>query len=313
MIPVLAPDSALAVALLGLAAFALALYLIASLVLGNRAQRDARLASILRKDAKRSPAARAFAAQASPDSRGELLLQQAGLSRRPGQYAALTLGFGVVLTTVFVMLGAPLVSALFIGAVGSAAGFALFVARARRKRLEAIEREFPAALDIMVRSLRAGLPMDEALRTVAQEATQIVASEFRIMVNEMALGLPLSESVKRLAERIDTPDVRVFAVVLSLQRSAGGAASGALAAVAETLRSRRTLREKITIMSSEARASAGIIAALPVVLIAVLYVISPDYIGLLFTTTAGQVTAVLTVMWMLLGVQVMRAMINFDA
>jgi len=318
MIPVLAADSAFAVALLGLAAFTLALYLIASLVLGNHAKRQARIATVMRREGLQGVAARRRVSRSLSDhpmaeGRSDMILQQAGLYEGPARYAMITLGFGVVLATGVVLLGAPLESAIFIGAVGSMAGFALFVARSRRRRLEAIEREFPAALDVMVRSLRAGLPMDEALRTVAQEATPIVANEFRVMVNEMALGLSLADSVKRLADRVAVSDVRIFAVVLSLQRSSGGSASAALEAVAETLRSRRTLSEKISIMSSEARASAGIIASLPAALIAILYVVSPDYIGLLFTTTPGQVTAVATVMWMLLGVQVMRAMINFDA
>lgn len=318
-----AQNSFFLVALLGMAAFAVATYLIASLVLGNRAQRQARIAAVMRAG-KVSTAAPADASQINPQlsdgasgvahqGRTDLVLQQAGLKKRPAFYLGFTLIFALVLVAGLLVAGINLGMALLLGLAGAGTAFALFVSRARRQRLEAIEREFPAALDIMVRSLRAGLPVDEGLRVVAQEAAPIVASEFYTLVNEMAIGLSLNDAVKRMADRVSVPDVRMFAVVLGLQRSSGGSAATALEAVAETLRSRRNLRQKVAIMSSEARASAAIIGSLPVILIVILYLVSPEYIGLLFTTMTGRVIVAVTIAWMLLGVQVMRSMIHFDA
>lgn len=319
--------------LFGVALLCAGLFLVISLSESRRARMQARIRGLARRSP--DPHAKAGAAErgARPDgardsarqsgrvntvapddrfARVALLLQQAGLTRTPQFYAGVATVLGLFLTAVLLLAGAGVFGAILMGVAGSAGGIVLYVMRARRQRLEAIEREFPAALDIMVRSLRAGLPVDEGLRLVSQEAVPIVAREFHKMVNEMAIGLTLTDAVKRMADRLAIPDIRMFAVVLGLQRSSGGSAAAALETVAETLRSRRVLRQKVAIMSNEARASAAIIGSLPVLLVVILYFVSPDYIGLMFTTITGRVTLIITVAWMFLGVQVMRAMINFE-
>jgi len=217
-------------------------------------------------------------------------------------------GIGAILWLAF-SLGP---SALLLGVLCATGGFYFLVKRSVRKRLQIIEQEFPAAIDIIVRGVRSGMPLNEGLRLVAAEAHPLIAKEFALVLDDLAVGIPLSQCIRRMAERMPIPDIQFFVVVLGLHSSAGGSVVNALASSAETIRSRRTLRQKVIVMSNEARVSALIIGALPILVMAAMAFTSPEYIGLLFSTTLGNVALAVTVFWMLLGVLVIRSMMNFE-
>ncbi len=241
------------------------------------------------------------------------VLYRIGFQRRNLKHLGLAVGGGLAAMIALFVAGAEPVGAILLGLVFSL-GLPLFlVLRARRQRLEVIESEFPVAIDIMTRGLRAGLPMPDCLQLVARETDPALAQEFRQMVNEIDIGLSVAEATRRFALRLPLPEVQLFAIVIGIQSVTGGAIASSLEAVGRTVRSRRMLREKISIMSNEARASAAIIGALPVVLGIVLFVVSPDYIGMMFSSTTGQLALLGAAIWMFAGVQVMRSMINFDA
>jgi tight adherence protein B len=192
------------------------------------------------------------------------------------------------------------------------AGSYLAGARAIRKRTRIMEAEFPGAIDIMVRGILTGMPLIESMRVVATEAHPVLAREFQTLIDELALGIRFADAMHRMVPRVPIADIEFFAVVMGLQAESGSAVAETLESAAETMRSRRELRNKISVMSSEARSSAAIIGSLPILVSAVMAFTSPEYIGLLVTTPMGNIVALCAVIWASFGILVMRNMINFE-
>jgi tight adherence protein B len=175
-----------------------------------------------------------------------------------------------------------------------------------------MEKDFPSAIDIIVRGVKSGLPLNDCLRIVSREIPDPLGSEFARMVEQQGHGLPIAEAVDRLADRVPLTEVNFFAIVIGLQTKTGGRLAESLDNLVSVLRARVQLRAKIRSMSSEAKASGAIIAALPVVVTILVYITSPAYISLLFTEAIGNVVLIGSAIWMLIGVFVMRKMIAFD-
>jgi tight adherence protein B len=182
----------------------------------------------------------------------------------------------------------------------------------RKRRVARFIRELPNAMDVIVRGIRSGLPIGDCLRIIGRESPEPLKSEFRQIVEAQALGLSLPEACAKLHERMPVPEVNFFAIVIGIQSKAGGNLSEALGNLSRVLRERHKMAEKVSAMSMEARASAAIIASLPFVVAILCWLSSPAYISLLWTTKTGQIALVLSGLWMLVGVVVMRRMITFD-
>lgn len=239
-------------------------------------------------------------------------LVTAGLDWSPTKalfaYLAISLPFAVLA----LFLGASLFVAVLFG-LGTAPGVCLLILNLLRKhRLTAMERDFPNAIDIIVRGVKSGLPLNDCLGIVSREVGEPLRSEFSQMVENQRHGMPVAKSVARFATRVPLSEANFFAIVLALQTKTGGRLAESLENLVTVLRARTQLRAKIKSMSSEAKASGGIIAALPPVVSVLVYVTSPDYIGLLFEETAGNIVLVGSAIWMVIGVAVMRKMIAFD-
>ncbi|MBC7285427.1 MAG: type II secretion system F family protein [Hoeflea sp.] len=187
-----------------------------------------------------------------------------------------------------------------------------YVAFKRSRRFAAFSSELPNAVDVIVRGVRSGLPLGDCLRAIAAEGQEPVRSEFKMIVDDQTLGAPVQDAMLRLTERVPLPETNFLATVVAVQSKSGGNLTEALANLSTVLRERKKMRGKISAMSAEAKASAGIIAALPPVVAGILYLTSPQYISLLFTTTVGQLVLAVCAAWMSIGVLVMRSMINFD-
>jgi tight adherence protein B len=238
-------------------------------------------------------------------------LRQAGLSWSKRRYYAVCTAVGVASLTLALMLSSFLPSIGF----GLAAGLLLpqaFVSLKRARRLKGFSEEFPNAVDVIVRGVRAGLPLGECLKIIASEAQEPVRGEFKEIVDDQMLGVPLADAVQRMPERMPLPEANFFAIVIAMQSNTGGSLSEALGNLSRVLRERKKMAAKIKAMSSEAKASGGIIGALPVVVGILVYLTTPDYMALLFTEFVGNVVLVGCVLWMSLGIFVMRKMINFD-
>jgi tight adherence protein B len=183
-----------------------------------------------------------------------------------------------------------------------------FLAARRKKKFT---ENFATAIDVIVRSVKSGLPTNEALRIVAREAPDPVGTEFHNLVESTKVGVTMEQALKRMMESMPTPEVGFFAIVMTIQGKTGGNLSEALGNLAFVLRDRKRLQGKIKAMSSEAKASAMIIGALPPGVMMMVYITTPSYIMKLFTERAGNVMLAVCVFWMSCGIMVMRKMINF--
>src|SRR3984893_12398329 len=198
---------------------------------------------------------------------------------------------------------------------GTSAGLLLphlYVKIRRDRRFKRLSAEFPNALDVIVRGIKAGLPLVDCLKIIATETQDPVKAEFQVLIEDQTLGMPLAEAVQRLPDRVPLTEASFFAIVVAIQSRTGGSMSEALGNLSKVLRERKKMKGKIKAMSGEAKASALIIGALPVVVIGLLYVTSPKYIALLFTTQTGHIVLAACGVLMAGGTLVMRKMINFD-
>ena len=182
----------------------------------------------------------------------------------------------------------------------------------KKRRLKLFLKEFPGAVDIIVRGIKAGIPLGDCVRNIAVDAADPVKTEFRMIVEAQQMGLSIAEAVERIIERVPLPEANFFSIVINIQSKAGGNLAEALGNLSNVLRDRKKMKGKIKAMSSEAKASAGIIGALPPLVGFFVYLTSPAYISLLFTTSTGHMVLAGCVFWMGTGIFIMKKMINFD-
>ncbi len=239
-------------------------------------------------------------------------LTQAGLdwSKRRFMITAGALGVGGFLIMMIVHGG--LIPAL---GVGFAAGCGLpfwALSYLKKRRENKFLAQFPDAVDVIVRGIKAGLPLLDSLKLIAQDADEPVRSEFRKIIETQTIGMPIGEAALKLFESIPVPEANFFGIVVFIQQRASGNLSEALGNLSRVLRDRKKMKAKIQAMSQEAKASAAIIGALPIAVMTLVWITSPAYIDLLWTDPFGRVMLACSAAWMLTGVLVMRKMINFD-
>jgi tight adherence protein B len=181
----------------------------------------------------------------------------------------------------------------------------------KKRREKHFTREFATAIDIIVRSVKSGLPVNEALKVVGGEVPDPVGSEFRTLIENLKVGLTMEQGLQRMFERMPTAEVNFFAIVMTIQQKSGGNLSEALTNLAGVLRDRKRLEGKIRAMSSEAKASAMIIGSLPPGVMLLVYMSTPDYIALLFTTDIGNLMLMGCAVWMAIGILTMQKMVSF--
>jgi tight adherence protein B len=239
-------------------------------------------------------------------------ISQAGLRWSKRQFLIISAALGFAAFLIALLAGSGAIAGL---AFAFAAGFGLprwclkFLKRRREVRfLDAL----PDAVDVIVRGIKAGLPLLDSLKLIAVEAPEPIKSEFRSIVETQTIGIPLGEACLKLYERIPVPEANFFGIVVSIQQRAGGNLSEALGNLSRVLRDRKKMKAKIKAMSQEAKASASIIGALPIVVMTLVYITSPNYIELLWTEQLGRVMLACCALWMFIGIMVMRKMINFD-
>lgn len=204
-----------------------------------------------------------------------------------------------------------------LGALGLAfaAGFGLprwTLSYLKTRREKAFLKALPDAVDVIVRGIKAGLPLFESIKVVAADAPEPLRGEFLAIIETQAIGMPLGDACVRLYERMPVPEANFFGIVIAIQQKSGGNLSEALGNLSKVLRDRKRMAEKIQAMSMEAKASAGIIGSLPPIVMLLVYLSTPEYISLLWTHPTGQLMLVGCVIWMSMGIFVMKRMINFD-
>jgi tight adherence protein B len=182
----------------------------------------------------------------------------------------------------------------------------------KKRREKAFLKALPDAVDVIVRGIKAGLPLFESLKVVAADSSEPLRTEFLTIIETQTIGMPLGEACARLYERMPLPEANFFGIVVAIQQKSGGNLSEALGNLSKVLRDRKKMAEKIQAMSMEAKASAGIIGSLPPIVMFLVYLSTPQYISLLWTDNTGQLMLVGCVAWMSIGIMVMKKMINFD-
>jgi tight adherence protein B len=242
-----------------------------------------------------------------------LRLERAGLEVSPRAFWIASMGCGVAIALAIwvsspnLPIIVPLLGA-FVGAFGLPRWI---VARLTKRRQSKFTDEFANAIDIIVRGVKSGLPLPECLAIIARESPQPISGEFTELVEQQRVGMPLSEAFERMMTRMPMPEVRFFAIVIAIQQQAGGNLSEALGNLSGVLRDRKRLQAKVKALSAEAKASAAVLASLPFIVMILVYITTPSYIMLLWTTRFGQFLLVCAAVWMTTGVLVMRKMINF--
>ncbi len=239
------------------------------------------------------------------------LMQQAGIDADVSQYwlfAVIFTGIVFLLTT---LVGMPIIAkffVLFTAFMGVPKFFLNWkAARRQRKFLEG----FSEVLDAMGRLLQSGIPISEAISMGAREYEGPIQEELIRVYDNQKVGIPLGEATLLMAHRVPLPEVYMFASALQIQSETGSSLSEVLGNLSTVIRERFKLKRKVKALSSEAKSSAAIIAALPVLVTLGLYLARPEYIGILFTLPKGKVILGCAVGWMSLGVLMMRQMINF--
>jgi tight adherence protein B len=239
-------------------------------------------------------------------------ISQAGLSWSKRSFLAGAFALGIAGFAFALVLGAALVPALAF-AFAAGAGLPLWLLKFLKKRRESKFLEaLPDAVDLIVRGIKAGLPLLDSLRMISTEAPEPVRSEFRSIIETQTVGIPLGEACQKLYERMPLAEANFFGIVIAVQQRSGGNLSEALGNLSRVLRDRKKMKAKIKAMSMEAKASASIIGALPLVVMTLVYLTSPQYIELLWTEQLGRMMLAASGIWMLIGILVMRKMINFD-
>ena len=239
-------------------------------------------------------------------------IARAGLSWSRRQFVIISASIGLGMFFAAFLSGPGLLPASALGFAG-AFGVPRWLLSFLKKRREARFLETLAdAVDIIVRGVKAGLPLLDCMKMITMESSEPLKTEFRMILETQAIGVPLGEACAKLYERTPLPEANFFGIVVAIQQKAGGNLSEALGNLSKVLRDRKKMRAKIQAMSQEAKASAAIIGALPIAVMILVYITTPEYISLLFTHPTGHILLAGSAVWMTMGVLVMKKMINFD-
>ncbi len=240
------------------------------------------------------------------------MISQAGLEISMNVFIIASLVVGAAFFIGSMIAGVPIYVAAVAAIVGAFGLPRWFLKVLIKRRKETFLREFADAIDVMVRGIKAGLPVSDALKVIAKETPAPVGPEFAEVVEGQRIGITIDQGLERMFERMPLAEVNFLAIVMAIQAKTGGNLAEALGNLSRVLRDRKKMKQKIDSVSQEAKASAMIIGALPFCIGGAMMVLNPTYLNPLFETKLGNVMLLGSGLWMTCGVLVMRKMINFD-
>lgn len=239
-------------------------------------------------------------------------IARAGLSLSTSRFWIFSAASGFFLAILPLLFQLP----WYVGLLGGIVGFfglpRWFLSFLAKRRRQAFIEDLPDAVDVMVRGLKAGLPISDAMRLIATESGPPLGPEFVEVVEGQRVGITLDQGLERMFERMPLPEVSFLGIVINIQSKSGGNLAEALNNLSKVLRDRKKMKAKIRAVSQEAKTSALIIGSLPFIIVLALSLLNPVYIGPLFHTSNGNMVLLACGVWMLVGVIIMRQMINFD-
>lgn len=241
-----------------------------------------------------------------------LRLQRAGLDMTPKAFwiasaiCGVACGIGVFVSAPSMPVVA--LAAVIIGGLGLPRWIVSFMTKRRQAKFLA---EFANAIDVIVRGVKSGLPLNECLKIISTESPSPIKEEFQDVCEHQRVGVPLLECFEKMRSRLPLAEVKFFGIVIGIQQQAGGNLSEALGNLTGVLRDRKRMQMKISAMSSEAKASAYVLGSLPFIVMALVHFSTPDYLSVLFNSKPGNFLLLAAGIWMLMGVLCMKKMINF--
>jgi tight adherence protein B len=240
-------------------------------------------------------------------------LNKTGKQISLSNYAMASVAVAIAVFALFTIVGGVnFLLALIMAVVFGIGGPHFMVGRWTSKRLEAFTGLFPEAIDLQVRGLRSGLPINESIKIVGREVDDPVGIEFRKIADAIRLGKTLEDALWASAEILDTPDFKFFVISLAVQKETGGNLAETLENLSVILRKRHQMKLKVRALSAEGKASAYIVGSLPFVMFGITLSMNYDYASILFTDPRGIMAMGIGLVWMSLGVLIMAKMISFE-
>jgi tight adherence protein B len=241
-----------------------------------------------------------------------VMLEQAGIDVPIRTFWMISAGAGLALAFGVMMTGVPWYACVAAGLIGALGLPRWVVNMLRKRRQNTFVNDFADAIDVMVRGLKAGLPITDAMKVIAAETPAPVGPEFVDVVEGQRVGITIDQGLERMFERMPLPEVNFLAIVMAIQSKTGGNLAEALNNLSRVLRDRKKMKAKIKAVSQEAKASAAIIGALPFCIMGAMMLLNPAYLNPLFEEKVGHLLLAGSGMWMGTGILIMRKMINFD-
>lgn len=237
-------------------------------------------------------------------------LAQAGSTLSPSVFWMISAGIGAVLAVAGLIIQGPIgaMAGFFVGFLGLPRWGLAMMVQGRQKKFS---NQLADAIDVIVRGVKSGLPLNQCLRIIAAESPDPLRTEFQALCDSQTMGVPLDQGLQRMYERTPLPEVNFFAIVLTIQQKTGGNLSESLGNLSAVLRARKLMKEKVNALSAEAKASAMIIGSLPIGVGTLVYLTRPAYISILFTDPRGHLVLLGCAVMMSAGIFIMNKMVNF--
>jgi tight adherence protein B len=242
----------------------------------------------------------------------ELRLRRTGKNWTLSNFMMACMAAFLGVAVLMVVMGAPVMMTLLISiAVGIGLPY-MYLGMLIKKRVGAFNKRFPDAIDLLVRGLKSGLPITETFGVVASEIPGPVGEEFKGVTERIRIGKTMELALQDTADMLDTPEFQFFCITIAIQRETGGNLAETLNNLSDVLRKRAQMKLKIRAMSSEAKASAYIVGALPFFVFGIVWMMSPSYLAGFFYEERLIITGLGGLVWMGIGVGIMAKMISFE-
>ena len=268
-------------------------------------------AGILRRAVQESEVMMALAARVPTLADLQITMQQAAVNMTTGSFLLLTVGLSAGLGLASLLLLRNWIVSIILVALGAWAPY-LWLKRRRNRRMYAFEEGLPDAIDLLGRAIRAGHPLSSGLKMVADETQEPIAGEFQRTFEEHRFGVPFDDAIQDLADRVDIVDVRILVTAILIQREVGGNLAEVLDNLASVIRARFTIRRQLRVYTAQGRMSGYVLAALPIVVGGIIYLLNPEYGSLMFTEPMGRFFLGLAATMQIIGYLWIRKIINID-